>query len=177
MVVACLAVVANAGLLPAPVTYAAAPAYHAAYTSPVAYAAPVAKLNAVAPVARVEEYDAQYSFAYDVQDSLTGDSKTQHETRDGDVVQGSYSVVDPDGTKRTVDYTADPQNGFNAVVSKEPIAHVAKVAAVAKIAAPVTYAAAPVYHAPASVAYSAAPVVHAARIAAPLAYSAPIYHH
>lgn len=148
----------------------AAPAAHLIHASPVAYAAPFAKVAAVAPVAKVEEYDAhpQYSFAYDVQDSLTGDSKTQHETRDGDVVQGSYSVVDPDGTKRTVDYTADPHNGFNAVVHKEPLAHVAKVA---KIAAPLTYAAGPLVH--------AAPVVHAAPIvhAAPVAYSAPIYHH
>lgn len=71
----------------------------------------------------IEEYDSnpQYKFAYDVQDSITGDSKSQHEIRTGDVVQGSYSVVDPDGTKRTVEYTADPINGFNAVVTKEPL--------------------------------------------------------
>nr|BAM18098.1 cuticular protein PxutCPR67Ba [Papilio xuthus] len=166
VVLTCLVAAASAGLVPAAVSYAA-PAYH---TAPVAYAAaPVAKLA-------VEEYDAhpQYSFAYDVQDGLTGDSKSQHETRDGDVVHGSYSVVDPDGTKRTVDYTADPHNGFNAVVSKEPVAvKVAKVAApVAYHAAPVAYHSAPVVHA-APVAYHAAPVVHAA----PLAYSAPIYHH
>ncbi|CAH2054521.1 unnamed protein product, partial [Iphiclides podalirius] len=167
----CLLAAASAGLIPAsPLTYAA-PTYHGYQAAPVAYAAaPVAKLAYAAPVAKlaysapvakvaVEEYDAhpQYSFAYDVQDGLTGDSKSQHESRDGDVVQGSYSVVDPDGTKRTVDYTADPHNGFNAVVRKEPLA--VKVAAVAKVAAPV--------------AYHAAPVIHAA----PLAYSAPIYHH
>lgn len=37
-----------------------------------------------------EDYDAhpQYSFAYDVRDSLTGDDKQQEEKRDGDVVQG-----------------------------------------------------------------------------------------
>ncbi|XP_052753996.1 larval cuticle protein A2B-like [Galleria mellonella] len=158
----------------APVTYAASPVAYAApvakvaaaapvayAASPVAYAAPVAKVAAVAPVAKVavEEYDPhpQYSFAYDVQDGLTGDSKTQHESRDGDVVQGSYSVVDPDGTKRTVEYTADPHNGFNAVVYREPVG--VKVAAVAKVAAPVAYA---------------APV---AKIAAPIAYSQPVYHH
>ncbi|KAF9416345.1 hypothetical protein HW555_006299 [Spodoptera exigua] len=185
----------RAGVYPAaPVAYSAAPAYvahqayaaapaHVVHAAPVAYAAPVAKV--VAPVAKVavEEYDAhpQYSFAYDVQDGLTGDSKSQHESRDGDVVQGSYSVVDPDGTKRTVDYTADPHNGFNAVVRKEALGHVAKVVApvVAKVAAPVAYHAAPVvakiaapvaYHA-APVAYQAAPVYHSA----PVAYSA--YHH
>jgi len=63
-----------------------------------------------------------YSFGYSVQDSLTGDSKTQHETRDGGVVKGSYSLVEPDGTTRTVEYTADPVNGFNAVVHREPSA-------------------------------------------------------
>lgn len=59
-----------------------------------------------APVAH-EDYDPnpQYSFAYDVQDGLTGDSKAQHETRSGDVVQGSYSLIDADGFKRTVEYT------------------------------------------------------------------------
>lgn len=31
---------------------------------------------------------------------------------------GQYSLVEPDGSVRTVDYTADPVHGFNAVVSK-----------------------------------------------------------
>lgn len=44
-------------------------------------------------------------------DYHTGDVKSQHETRDGDVVKGSYSVVEPDGTIRTVEYTADKHNG------------------------------------------------------------------
>ncbi|XP_049884990.1 cuticle protein 21-like [Pectinophora gossypiella] len=184
VVLACFVASACAGVVPAaPVAYAAQ-AYHAA---PVAYAAPVAKVAApvayAAPVVKaVEEYNPhpQYTFAYDVQDGLTGDSKTQHETRDGDVVHGSYSVVDPDGTKRTVEYTADPHNGFNAVVHKEPLAHVAKVAApvayaapVAKLAAPVAYAAAPVAKLAAPLAYAAAPVVHSA----PLVHSAPTYYH
>lgn len=64
----------------------------------------------------------QYSFAYDVHDILTGDVKSQVESRNGNIVQGQYSVVDPDGTRRIVDYTADPVNGFNAVVRKTPIA-------------------------------------------------------
>lgn len=50
-----------------------------------------------------------------MQDGLTGDSKSQHETRSGDVVHGSYSLIDADGHKRTVEYTADDHNGFNAV--------------------------------------------------------------
>lgn len=48
---------------------------------------------AIAVTKQVEEYDPhpQYNFAYDIQDGLTGDSKNQQESRDGDVVRGSYS--------------------------------------------------------------------------------------
>ncbi|XP_026811803.1 cuticle protein 19-like [Rhopalosiphum maidis] len=60
----------------------------------------------------------KYSYKYGVQDPHTGDYKTAHEYRDGDVVKGSYSVHDPDGTLRTVEYVADKENGFNAVVHK-----------------------------------------------------------
>ncbi|XP_058797743.1 cuticle protein 21-like [Phymastichus coffea] len=83
---------------------------------------PVAARVAVPVAAKLEELDTQprYSFAYDVQDSITGDSKAQYETREGDVVQGSYSLIEPDGTRRVVEYTADPVNGFNAVVRREP---------------------------------------------------------
>lgn len=96
-------------------------------------AAPVA--YATAPLVRTDEYDPhpQYTYAYDVQDALTGDSKSQHETRNGDVVSGSYSLIEADGTRRVVEYTADPINGFNAVVHREP--------AVLKAAVPVAPAA------------------------------------
>lgn len=80
---------------------------------------------------------------------MTGDNKSQQESRNGDVVTGSYSLVEPDGTRRIVEYTADPVNGFNAVVHKEgavvkavkAIAPIAKaiVPAYPKIAAPLGY--------------------------------------
>jgi hypothetical protein len=60
----------------------------------------------------------RYAFDYAVYDPHTGDKKSQWESRDGDVVKGSYSLVEPDGTVRTVDYTADDHNGFNAVVRR-----------------------------------------------------------
>ena len=60
----------------------------------------------------------KYAFDYSVQDPHTGDAKSQWETRDGDVVRGQYSVVEPDGTVRVVEYTADDKNGFQAVVKK-----------------------------------------------------------
>lgn len=91
--------------------------------------APAPLAAVAAPVA--EEYDPhpQYSYGYDIHDALTGDSKSHHETRDGDVVQGSYSLVDPDGTRRIVEYVADWATGFHAVVRKEPLAVAAPVAA------------------------------------------------
>lgn len=67
----------------------------------------------------------KYSFAYDVQDALTGDSKSHVENRNGDIVQGQYSFNEPDGTRRIVDYTADSVNGFKAVVRKAPLVAVA----------------------------------------------------
>ncbi|KOX72790.1 Larval cuticle protein A1A, partial [Melipona quadrifasciata] len=111
----------------------------------------VPAVPAALPAAKLEELDAspQYSFAYDVQDALTGDSKAQYETRNGDLVQGSYSLIEADGTRRIVEYTADPINGFNAVVSREPATAVAAIAAplvpyAPAIAPPVAAAAAPV---------------------------------
>ncbi|RZC38307.1 Chitin bind 4 domain containing protein, partial [Asbolus verrucosus] len=57
-----------------------------------------------------------YSFSYGVKDLHTGDVKHQWEKKDGDTVRGHYSVLEPDGSVRTVDYTADGKSGFNAVV-------------------------------------------------------------
>lgn len=62
--------------------------------------------------------EPNYHFNYGVKDLHTGDLKSQWEHREGDVVKGSYSLMEPDGSIRTVDYTADSRNGFNAVVSK-----------------------------------------------------------
>lgn len=40
------------------------------------------------------------------------------------MVKGQYSVVEADGSIRTVEYTADKHNGFNAVVHKTaPLKH------------------------------------------------------
>ncbi|XP_034253336.1 larval cuticle protein A3A-like [Thrips palmi] len=144
---AALAAVAQAGDL----GYAAAPAVsYASYApaiktvglaAPVAYAQPaltVAKVAvpAVAKVAVAEPYDPNpaYAFSYGVSDPATGDAKQQKEELQNGVVHGVYSLVEPDGTTRTVHYTADPHNGFNAVVDRQP-AKVA-VAAVAKVAVP-----------------------------------------
>ncbi|KAL4709883.1 hypothetical protein ACJJTC_003846 [Scirpophaga incertulas] len=111
----------------------AAPAY-AAYARP-AYAAPVVKTLA-APIVRAEPVDPNpaYSFSYGVSDPSTGDQKDAAETLQNGVVQGSYSLVEPDGHVRRVSYTADNVNGFNAVVERTGGAHAAPVAVAAPVA-------------------------------------------
>ena len=93
-------------------------------------------------------------------DQHTGDVKQQSEQREGDVVKGQYSLVEPDGSIRTVDYTADPVHGFNAIVSKSgPGVHHTPV--VKPIAVPVVkpvvsqVAAVPAAH----IGYAPAPIV------------------
>ncbi|XP_043269440.1 cuticle protein 19-like [Venturia canescens] len=80
----------------------------------------------------------KYSYEYGVNDPHTGDVKSQHEVRDGDVVKGSYSLNEPDGTIRVVDYTADAHNGFNAVVKK--IGHAVHPSPIVKYVASSVYA-------------------------------------
>jgi hypothetical protein len=65
--------------------------------------------------------DPRYSCVYSVHDPVIWDVKEQLESRSGDVVQGSYSLVEPDGTVRTVEYTADIVSGFNAVIERHPL--------------------------------------------------------
>lgn len=65
----------------------------------------------------------KYTFKYGVKDPHTKDDKGQWEERDGDVVHGGYSVVQPDGRIRKVTYTSDKHNGFNAQVHYENHAH------------------------------------------------------
>ncbi|XP_034841212.1 larval cuticle protein A2B-like [Maniola hyperantus] len=99
--------------------------------------------------------DEATSFSYDVADPLTGDYKSQSETRVGGLVRGQYSLVDPDGTRRVVDYTADDVNGFNAVVRKDPL-----VANVAPVVASRTVVSAPVYSGSYPSVYNAVPSVY-----------------
>uniref|UniRef100_A0A182SIE5 Uncharacterized protein n=1 Tax=Anopheles maculatus TaxID=74869 RepID=A0A182SIE5_9DIPT len=70
---------------------------------------------------RESDYDRDdYSYGYAVRDELSGDIKSQQETRNGDRVRGQYRTVESDGTERIVDYTADDVRGFNAVVRHQP---------------------------------------------------------
>ncbi|XP_044726445.1 larval cuticle protein A2B-like isoform X2 [Chrysoperla carnea] len=154
----------QAGLIGAPaIGYAAAPAAYStssitrslaprllaapalapaqlAYAAPALAPAPLLAARAAPAIAKVavpEPYDPnpQYTFSYGVSDPTTGDQKSQSESRSGDTVQGEYSLIEPDGTRRTVQYAADPINGFNAVVSREAAVQKAIIAqpAIAKI--------------------------------------------
>lgn len=142
----------------------------------LAVAASAIPLIPVAKVAYAEpEAPAHYEFQYSVHDGHTGDVKEQKESRQGYAVQGSYSLFQPDGVLRVVDYTADKENGFNAVVRYEgepkPVPTKILAAPVAKVA----YAPAPVaYSHQAPFAYShQAPFAYAAPVAK-VAYAAPV---
>lgn len=124
----------------APLTYPATAARFAAqplaaaplppFRAAVPAAAPVVAAAAV-PQLDVVDSRPQYQFAYTVRDTLTGDAKDQEEVRDGDVVKGRYSLIEADGSRRTVNYYADDINGFNAVVQKDvPVAAPAAAAVV-----------------------------------------------
>ncbi|BET02164.1 Cuticular protein [Nesidiocoris tenuis] len=129
----------------APIAYAA-PALHAApllHSAPLIHSAPLLH----APVAKIALAHKQidyvdphpaYQFEYSVHDSHTGDIKSQSEARDGDVVRGAYSLIEPDGSKRTVEYSADAHNGFNAIVHRQQNAH---PQIIHKVAAPLLHAA------------------------------------
>lgn len=61
-----------------------------------------------------------YDFAYSVQDPITGDYKSQEESRRNGKVRGQFSWVDADGVRQIVDYRADDRNGFNSEHRREP---------------------------------------------------------
>ncbi|GAB0096166.1 cuticle protein [Sergentomyia squamirostris] len=116
-VVAILLLAAVASAVPIEYGHYGAPAL--VHAAPAYVHAPIAKAVVHEPIAY-----PKYSFNYGIKDPHTGDIKSQAEERDGDVVKGQYSLVEPDGSVRTVDYTADDHNGFNAVVHKSaPAAH------------------------------------------------------
>lgn len=60
-----------------------------------------------------------YHFQYAVNDPATGDVKSQNEVSDGrGGVRGTYSLIEPDGSIRVVEYAADDVHGFTADVKK-----------------------------------------------------------
>lgn len=157
-----------------PTHYAQAPIYSyapkaALLHTPVTYAA-----TPIHPDVEKIDPNPSYHFKYGVNDPSTGDYKTQEEYRKDGIVQGSYSLAEPDGTIRTVHYTADHINGFNAVVDKHSAKAVAAVHAIPAVHAPTIVAAKyqlpSYYHAP-----TAVHAVPSYSYAAPYPYAA-AYH-
>ena len=138
----------------------------AAPAAPPSYHAPAPSYH---PAPKYEP--SPYEYAYGVKDEYTGTDIDASEASDGNVVNGHYSVLLPDGRRQNVKYTADHYTGYVADVSYEGYAapyHPAPV----KHAAP--YHPAPV-HKPAPV-YHPAPVHKPVYHPAPVHKVAPVYH-
>lgn len=84
-------------------------------------------LTNVLSVISIPKPNPSYQFGFDVKDDEFTNYQNRKESRDGNVIKGSYSVVDSDGFIRTVSYTADPKEGFKAEVVREPTDIVIKV--------------------------------------------------
>ncbi|CAG0884609.1 unnamed protein product [Darwinula stevensoni] len=64
-----------------------------------------------------------YQFGYQINDDTAGVYSGHKQERDGSgITRGQYSYIDPAGTRRTVTYTADPVNGYQADVQEQPAA-------------------------------------------------------
>jgi hypothetical protein len=58
----------------------------------------------------------QYHYRYAVDDPTSGVINDRWEHRHGEYVKGAYSVLEPDGRLRIVDYEVDGPKGFHAVI-------------------------------------------------------------
>ena len=84
-------------------------------------------------IVKQAEAPANYDFNYAVNDASTGDVHSQQEKAENGAIRGSYMLNDADGFLRTVEYTADDVNGFQANVRREPLNHVKVIQPVTKI--------------------------------------------
>uniref|UniRef100_T1HPN5 Cuticle protein n=1 Tax=Rhodnius prolixus TaxID=13249 RepID=T1HPN5_RHOPR len=57
-----------------------------------------------------------YSYAYAIDDKASGVVSDRWEERRGEYVKGAYSLLEPGGKVRTVDYQVDGDGGFQAIV-------------------------------------------------------------
>lgn len=67
------------------------------------------------------EEPANYDFKYSIHDDQTGDLKEQHETAKDGNIEGYYTLIDADGYRRIVHYTANHEQGFIAKVERQPL--------------------------------------------------------
>lgn len=68
------------------------------------------------PLTVILQEPAKYDFMYEVDAPEVGTNFGHQEQRDGDLTQGSYHVLLPDGRMQTVQYVADA-NGYRPMVS------------------------------------------------------------
>ncbi|KAL3288695.1 hypothetical protein HHI36_003129 [Cryptolaemus montrouzieri] len=61
----------------------------------------------------------EYEYGYSVNEPSTGDQKFHTESRRDNIVQGTYSLIEPDGSRRTVVYIADIY-GFRVRMYRDP---------------------------------------------------------
>lgn len=63
---------------------------------------------------------ANYQFEYKVEDPASGNDFGHEEQRQGDVAQGRYYVLLPDGRRQVVEYTADTE-GYKPKITYEQV--------------------------------------------------------
>ncbi|XP_076053415.1 pro-resilin-like [Oratosquilla oratoria] len=59
---------------------------------------------------------AKYEFQWAVEDEESANDFGHNESRDGDLTEGSYYVLLPDGRRLEVTYTVNGEGGFEPVV-------------------------------------------------------------
>ena len=103
----------------APVVHAV-PAYHA----PIVHAAPVVHTAPAYHAPVYHDTPHPYKYEYGVHDDYTGSTFNAGEAGDGvGGVEGSYSVLLPDGRTQHVAYHADDYAGYVADVQYEGVSH------------------------------------------------------
>ncbi|KAK9503201.1 hypothetical protein O3M35_011821 [Rhynocoris fuscipes] len=60
--------------------------------------------------------EVNYEYSYAIDDKVNGVVSDRWEERRGSYVKGAYSLLEPGGKVRTVDYQVDGDGGFQAVV-------------------------------------------------------------
>ena len=134
------AVAAPLAIAPTPL---AAPVAIAPAPTPFAAPVPVAPIAPVAPIVEppssqfhAQDEFGQFSFGYQNINSAKTESKDAF-----GVTRGSYQYVDANGILQTVNYIADPVNGFRVAGTNIPVAP--EVAPVAVASAPLVAPVAP----------------------------------
>jgi hypothetical protein len=93
------------------------------HTLSQSYSIPISSpcLRVPCPIHTFQE-PANYNFEYHVQDGPSGNDFGDQESRQGDVAQGKYFVLLPDGRRQVVEYVAD-NGGYKPKISYEQVSN------------------------------------------------------